>query len=104
MGSSSGSHDYCSADNFSSKYNSGTAFGSKYGSKVGFLGGLFLGAVASRNPATTMASASFGQIVGNEFGDTIGGYGGYGVAAVQCGTQFLGQSIANSGGGMLMHF
>ncbi|WP_375628286.1 hypothetical protein [Bartonella sp. TT67HLJMS] len=51
-----------------------------------------------------MAGASFGQVVGNEFGDTIGGYGGYGVAAVQCGTQLLGQSIANSGGGMLMHF
>lgn len=26
---SSGSYDYCSADNFSSKYNSGAALGSK---------------------------------------------------------------------------
>ncbi|WP_375683480.1 hypothetical protein [Bartonella sp. AP3QHHD] len=104
MGSSSGSHDYCSADNFSSKYNSGTAFGSKYGGKVGLASGLFIGAAASRNPVTTMDSASFGQIVGDNFGDTIGGYAGYGVAAAQCGTQFLGQSIANSGGGMLMHF
>ncbi|WP_375662407.1 hypothetical protein [Bartonella sp. OC16QHHD] len=101
MGSSSGSHDYCSADDFSSKYNSGTAFGSKYGGKVGFASGLFIGAAASRNPVTTMASASFGQIVGDNFGDTIGGYG---VAAAQCGAQLLGQSIANSGGGMLMHF
>ncbi|MCZ2158554.1 hypothetical protein NPX99_04580 [Bartonella sp. 220] len=103
MGSSSRSHDYCSADNFSSKYNSGTAFGSKYGGKVGFLGGLAVGGLAARNPTTAMASAGFGQIVGTEFGDTIGGYAGYGVAAAQCGTQFLGQSIANSGG-MLMHF
>ncbi|WP_375625616.1 hypothetical protein [Bartonella sp. PS17NMGDW] len=52
----------------------------------------------------TMTSAGFGQIVGNEFGDTIGGYAGYGMAAAQCGTQLLGQSFANSGGGMLMHF
>ncbi|WP_375648500.1 hypothetical protein [Bartonella sp. MU70NMGDW] len=57
-----------------------------------------------RNPMATMTSAGFGQIVGNEFGDTIGGYLGYGMAAAQCGTQFLGQSFANSGGGMLMHF
>ncbi|ACS50734.1 hypothetical protein Bgr_03980 [Bartonella grahamii as4aup] len=104
MGSSSRSHDYCSADNFSSKYNSGSAFGSKYGGKVGFLGGLAAGGWVSRNPYAAMTSASFGQIVGNEFGGTIGGYLGYGAAAAQCGTQFLGQSISNSGGGMLMHF
>ncbi|WP_375638757.1 hypothetical protein [Bartonella sp. MF74HXZ] len=101
MGSSSRSHDYCSADNFSSKYNSGTAFGSKYGGKVGLASGFVLGWAGGRNYKAGMAGASFGQVVGNEFGDTIGGYG---VAAVQCGTQLLGQSIANSGGGMLMHF
>ncbi|WP_273783497.1 hypothetical protein [Bartonella sp. AU15XJBT] len=100
---SSSSYNYCSADNFSSKYNSGFAFGSKYGGKVGFAGGLFIGAAVGRNPYAAMTSASFGQIVGNEFGDTIGGYGGYGVAAFQCGAQVLGQSMANSGHG-LMHF
>ncbi|WP_375667856.1 MULTISPECIES: hypothetical protein [unclassified Bartonella] len=51
-----------------------------------------------------MAVGSFGEAVGNQFGDIIGGYAGYGMAAAQCGTQFLGQSFANSGGGMLMHF
>ncbi|WP_375661259.1 hypothetical protein [Bartonella sp. CR127HXZ] len=101
---SSSSYDYCSADNFSSKYNSGSAFGSKHGGKVGLASGFFLGWAAGRNPMTGMAVASFGQAVGNEFGDTIGGYAGYGVAAAQCGTQLLGQSFANSGGGMLMHF
>ncbi|WP_273724147.1 hypothetical protein [Bartonella sp. AU18XJBT] len=98
------SYDYCSADNFNSKYNSGSAFGDKYGGKVGLAGGFFIGWAAGRNPMVGMAVGSFGQAVGNEFGDTIGGYLGYGVAAAQCGTQFLGQSIANSGGGMLMHF
>ncbi|WP_375646550.1 hypothetical protein [Bartonella sp. TT29SHDZB] len=101
---SSSSYDYCSADNFSSKYNSGTAFGSKYGGKVGLAGGFVIGWAAGRNPMAGVGVASFGQAVGNEFGDTIGGYLGYGVAAAQCGTQFLGQSFANSGGGMLMHF
>ncbi|WP_330168737.1 hypothetical protein [Bartonella grahamii] len=59
MGSSSGSHDYCSADNFSSKYNSGTAFGSKYGGKVGLASGIVVGLV-TRNPMTGMAAASLG--------------------------------------------
>ncbi|QEE08910.1 hypothetical protein D1093_04545 [Bartonella kosoyi] len=95
---SSGSYDYCSADNFSSKYNSGSAFGNKYGGQVGLASGLVAGAWVTRNPVTAMAIASFGQSVGNQFGNTIGGYTGYGVAAVQCGTQFFGQSIANSGG------
>ncbi len=45
-----------------------------------------------------MAAASLGLSVGDKFGGTIGGYVGYGVAAAQCGTQFLGQSISNSGG------
>lgn len=101
---SSGSYDYCCADNFSSKYTSGSAFGSQYGGKVGFLGGIGVGGAATGNLGYAMAAGSFGQAVGNEFGDIIGGYAGYGVAAAQCGTQFLGQSIANSGGGMLMHF
>ncbi|WP_375636629.1 MULTISPECIES: hypothetical protein [unclassified Bartonella] len=103
MGSSSGSHDYCSADNFSSKYNSGSAFGDKYGGHVGIASGVVVG-LAARNPMVGMTVGSFAQGVGDKFGGIIGGYGGYGVAAVQCGTQFLGQSIANSGGGMLMHF
>ncbi|WP_273721429.1 MULTISPECIES: hypothetical protein [unclassified Bartonella] len=51
-----------------------------------------------------MSAASFGGGLGSYFGDTIGGYAGYGVAAAQCGIQSLGQSIATSGGGMLMHF
>lgn len=51
-----------------------------------------------RNPMIAMAAGSFAQAVGHQFGDTIGGYAGYGVAAAQCGTQFFGQSIANSGG------
>lgn len=100
---SSSSYDYCSADNFSSKYNSGAAFGNQYGGHVGLLGGMAVGAVM-RNPMIAMAAGSFAQAVGNEFGDTIGGYAGYGMAAAQCGTQFLGQSIANSGRGMLMRF
>ncbi|WP_273719148.1 MULTISPECIES: hypothetical protein [Bartonella] len=100
---SSSSYDYCSADNFSSKYNSGSAFGSKYGSKVGLGVGVGVGWLAERNPYAAMATGSFGQIVGHEFGDIIGGYGGYGVAAFQCGAQVLGQSMANSGRG-LMHF
>ncbi|SSZ40218.1 hypothetical protein [Bartonella grahamii] len=104
MGFLNSSYDYCSADNFSSKYNSGTAFGSKYGGKVGLASGSVIGWAAGRNPYAAMATGSFGQIVGNEFRDIIGGYAGYGVAAAQCGTQFLGQSISNSGGGMLMHF
>ncbi|WP_375702319.1 hypothetical protein [Bartonella sp. AA89HNZF] len=98
MGSSSRSHDYCSADNFNSKYNSGTAFGSKYGGKVGLAGGFFAGWAAGRDYKAGMAVGSFGEAVGNQFGDIIGGYAGYGVAAAQCGTQFFGQSIANSGG------
>ncbi|PIT69485.1 hypothetical protein [Bartonella tribocorum] len=102
MGSSSGSRDYCSADNFSSKYHSGFAFGSKYGAVIGLAGGVGLG-LAMRNPSLAMNAGSFGLGVGDKFGGTIGGYAGYGVAAAQCGTQFLGQSMANSGG-MLTHF
>ncbi|CAK01024.1 hypothetical protein [Bartonella tribocorum] len=101
---SSGLYNYCSADNFSSKYNSGFAFGSKHGGQVGLVGGVVLGGAATGNFGYAMAAGSFGQAVGNEFGDIIGGYGGYGVAAFQCGAQVLGQSMANSGGGMLMHF
>ncbi|WP_254493960.1 hypothetical protein [Bartonella sp. B1099] len=45
-----------------------------------------------------MNAAGFGGGLGSYFGDTIGGYAGYGVGAAQCGTQFFGQSISNSGG------
>lgn len=100
---SSGSHDYCSADNFSSKYNSGFAFGSKHGGQVGLASGAFVGVIA-RNPTIGMTVGSFAQGVGNQFGDTIGGYVGYGVAGLQCGIQSFGQSFANSGRGMLTHF
>lgn len=95
---SSSSYDYCSADNFSNKYNSGAAFGSQHGGQVGFLGGLVAGGLITRNPGYAMEAASFGGGLGSYFGDTIGGYAGYGVAALQCGTQFFGQSISNSGG------
>ncbi|WP_246668499.1 hypothetical protein [Bartonella refiksaydamii] len=54
--------------------------------------------MATLNFNTGMAAASLGLSVGDKFGGTIGGYVGYGVAAAQCGTQFLGQSISNSGG------
>lgn len=100
---SSSSHDYCSADNFNSKYNSGFAFGNKHGGQVGLVGGFAVGMMVTRSPIGGMTVGSFGQIVGHEFGDIIGGYGGYGVAAFQCGAQVLGQSMANSGRG-LMHF
>ncbi|WP_273789086.1 hypothetical protein [Bartonella sp. ML70XJBT] len=99
MGSSSGSHDYCSADNFSNKYNSGSAFGSQYGGKVGFLGGFALGGWFTHNSGYAMSAASFGGGLGSYFGDTIGGYVGYGVAAAQCGIQSFGRSIAHSGVG-----
>lgn len=104
MGSSSSSHDYCSADNFNSKYNSGFAFGNKHGGQVGLVGGFAVGMMVTRSPMGGMTVGSFAQGVGDKFGGTIGGYAGYGVAAVQCGTQFLGQSIANSNRGLLMHF
>lgn len=94
---SNSSYDYCSADNFSSKYNSGSAFGSQYGGKVGFLGGLAAGELITRNHLTAMNVAGFGGGLGSYFGDTIGGYAGYGVAAAQCGIQSFGQSIRNSG-------
>ncbi|WP_208440701.1 hypothetical protein [Bartonella raoultii] len=107
MGSSSshsgGSYDYCSADNFSSKYNSGAAFGDKYGAGIGFVGGVGVGLI-TLNANTAMIAASLGLSVGDRFGGTIGGYAGYGVAAAQCGVQFWGQSIAHSSGGMLMRF
>ncbi|WP_039759673.1 hypothetical protein [Bartonella queenslandensis] len=104
MGSSSGSRDYCSADNFSSKYDVGAAFGNKHSGQVGLVGGFFRGAEIGRNPASAMSAASFGQAVGNEYGETIGGYVGYGVAGVQCGAQRFGQSIAHSSGGTVIHF
>ncbi|WP_273756896.1 hypothetical protein [Bartonella sp. MM73XJBT] len=55
--------------------------------------------MATLNFNTGMAAASLGLSVGDKFGGTIGGYVGYGVAAVQCGIQSWGRSIAHSGVG-----